>query len=186
MPRADRQRGPTGLVLPAPKPAAESELGPPHGQPNCADRYERVGDPDRDCWGSIGWSSTSAAWAAYMTLSLYASRRRIRENLASHGDVDRMANHLVAVVFSALIVVRSGGRVAIHVAIAPSSYRSHRPITTLSSQPIYFTNSCEGSRRTSATPTAEPCDCACAFAARQRAWRAALARTVRNRAGDHP
>jgi hypothetical protein len=55
---------------------------------------------------SIGWSSTSAAWAAYMTLSLYASGQRIRENLASHGDVDRMANHLVAVVFSALIVVQ--------------------------------------------------------------------------------
>jgi hypothetical protein len=58
-------------------------------------------------WGApIGWSLTGVAWSAHMVLSLYASRRRIRENLASHGDVDRVANHLVAASFSALIVVQ--------------------------------------------------------------------------------
>jgi hypothetical protein len=58
-------------------------------------------------WGGpIGWASTSAAWAVYMVMSLYVSRQRIRENLASHGDVDRTANHLVAALFSALIVAQ--------------------------------------------------------------------------------
>lgn len=40
-------------------------------------------------WGGpIGWASTSPAWAVYMVMSLYVSRQRIRENLASHGDVE--------------------------------------------------------------------------------------------------
>ena len=58
-------------------------------------------------WGeSAGWTLGSTAWAAYMMLSLYSSRRRIQENLTSHGDVDRVANHVVAGMFSALIVVQ--------------------------------------------------------------------------------
>ena len=55
---------------------------------------------------NLAWAATSASWAVFMPLSLYSSRRRIRESLISHGDVDRIANRLVFAVFAALVVVQ--------------------------------------------------------------------------------
>jgi len=54
----------------------------------------------------LTWAIMSAAWALFMTYSLYSSRRRIRQNADEHGDVDRTANLLVAVLFIALIVLQ--------------------------------------------------------------------------------
>lgn len=38
--------------------------------------------------------TSSSLWAAFMLYSLRSSQPRIRMNLASHGDVDRIANDL--------------------------------------------------------------------------------------------
>jgi hypothetical protein len=55
----------------------------------------------------LAWAASSAAWALFMTFSLYSSRLRIRKNSDSHGDVDRIANLLVACLFVALILLQA-------------------------------------------------------------------------------
>ncbi len=52
------------------------------------------------------WVLTSALWSAYMMISLYRSRLRIRENLAHHQDVDNTANHVVSALFLVTIGVQ--------------------------------------------------------------------------------
>ena len=42
------------------------------------------------------WVVCSLAWSAYMAVSLLTSRGALRENQASHGDIDRLANRLTA------------------------------------------------------------------------------------------
>ena len=54
----------------------------------------------------LAWAASSAAWALFMPISLYSSAKRIRESLMSHGDVDRVANRLVFVVFASLVAVQ--------------------------------------------------------------------------------
>jgi hypothetical protein len=55
---------------------------------------------------NLAWAATSAAWALFMPFSLYSSGRRIRESLKSHGDVDRLANRLVFLMFATLVVLQ--------------------------------------------------------------------------------
>ena len=55
---------------------------------------------------SIAWMTASTLWALFMPWSLYSSHRRIRDDLRKHADIDRFPNHLVFVVFSALIVAQ--------------------------------------------------------------------------------
>jgi hypothetical protein len=57
---------------------------------------------------SIAWMIGSALWGLFMPWSLYSSRRRIRENLHKHGDIDEFANRLVFAVFSLLVLAQIG------------------------------------------------------------------------------
>ena len=52
------------------------------------------------------WALVSGLWALYMVYSLYASHRRIEENLEHHQDIDKTANHIVFALFSSLIVLQ--------------------------------------------------------------------------------
>ena len=52
------------------------------------------------------WALVSGLWALYMVYSLYASHRRIRENLEHHQDIDITANHIVFALFSILIALQ--------------------------------------------------------------------------------
>ena len=52
------------------------------------------------------WATVSVLWSLYMLYSLYTSRQRIGKDLEQHHDIDKTANRIVFVLFSALIVAQ--------------------------------------------------------------------------------
>jgi hypothetical protein len=52
---------------------------------------------------SYAWAVASALWALFMPYSLFSSHQRINRNLEVHGDVDRIANRLVMMLFLGFI-----------------------------------------------------------------------------------
>lgn len=54
----------------------------------------------------LAWTAAGAIWVLYTVYSLASSRRRIRRNLESHDDVDRVANRLVTGLFVILMVLQ--------------------------------------------------------------------------------
>lgn len=52
------------------------------------------------------WVVTGVIWAAFMAYSLYSSRRQIQIDQDAHGDVDRIANKIVSLIFVSLIVLQ--------------------------------------------------------------------------------
>lgn len=54
----------------------------------------------------LAWTTTGAIWVLYMVYSLASSHQRIRRNLESHDDVDRVANRLVTGLFVILMVLQ--------------------------------------------------------------------------------
>ena len=55
---------------------------------------------------AVAWQGLSGLWCVFMIGSLLLSRRKIRTNLDTHADVDRVANRLTAFVFWMVIVVQ--------------------------------------------------------------------------------
>ncbi|MEM8498891.1 MAG: hypothetical protein AAF542_12765 [Pseudomonadota bacterium] len=54
----------------------------------------------------VAWVVTGVIWAAFMAFSLYSSRRQIQIDQDAHGDVDRIANTIVSLIFICLIVLQ--------------------------------------------------------------------------------
>jgi len=55
---------------------------------------------------NVAWPIMSGLWFVYMCFSLWSSHRRISENSDEHGDVDRIANRLIASAFIAFMILQ--------------------------------------------------------------------------------
>ena len=55
---------------------------------------------------TYGWSICGITWSLYMMFSLVRSRRSIKDNDVTHGDVDRIANTITVSLFLIMITVQ--------------------------------------------------------------------------------
>lgn len=55
---------------------------------------------------TVLWPTVSVLWALYMVASLIRSSRRIRHDLGAHGDIDVVANRIVAATFVVLVAAQ--------------------------------------------------------------------------------